>query len=229
MKKFVRNKSKVGIWTRIKNIFNNSPWHAAFSYPFVFLFFFIIITILIEYLFEYLGFNELLVTIYLGKIIFLIPIWILVGLIVSKRRFPYVVTLFIFVGLPLLGMLATSGYEKAAKVSATKTIHAQTVKYISGELNRCTQNETSIMNNTVMCSEINSTNVIQAALNLLKDKNPHNPDFPKSARSSDSNTNDEDVGYVSLSSSGSNIIIKSCNKTPCKKEENRKQSTVSVK
>ena len=119
-------------------------------------------------------------------------------------------------------------YGKEARVMATKTIHAQTVKYISGELNRCTQNETSIMNNTVMCSEINSTNVIQAALNLLKDKNPHNPNFPKAARSSDSNTKDEDVGYVNLSSSGSNIIIKSCNKTPCKKEENRKQSTVNI-
>ena len=227
MKKFVRNKSKVGIWTRIKNIFNNSPWHAAFSYPFVFLFFFIIITILIEYLFEYLGFNELLVTIYLGKIIFLIPIWILIGLIVSKRRFPYVVTLFIFVGLPLLGMLATSGYEKAAKVSATKTIYVQTVKYISGELNKCNQNETSIMNNTLVCSEINSKNVIQAALILLKDKNPFDH-VKNSVRQADSNTNDEDVGYVSLSSSGSNIIIKSCNKIPCKKEENRKQSTVSI-
>jgi type IV pilus assembly protein PilA len=130
--------------------------------------------------------------------------------------------------LAAVGVVAYNGYTGAAKVSATKTIHAQTVKYISGELNRCTQNETSIMNNTVMCSEINSTNVIQAALNLLKDKNPHNPNFPKAARSSASNTNDDDVGHVSLSSSGSNIIIKSCNKTPCKNEENRKQSTVSI-
>ena len=26
MKKSVRNKSKVGIWNRIKNIYNDSPW-----------------------------------------------------------------------------------------------------------------------------------------------------------------------------------------------------------
>jgi len=140
------------------------------------------------------------------------------------------IILFLIIGFVLFIMI----YDKffalpAARVAATKVIHAQTVKYISGELDKCNLNETSIMNNTVMCSEINSTNVIQAALNLLKDKNPHNPDFPKSARSSASNTNDEDVGYVSLSSSGSNIIIKSSNKTPCKKDENRKQSTVSVK
>ena len=140
------------------------------------------------------------------------------------------IILFLIIGFVLFIMI----YDKffalpAARVAATKVIHAQTVKYISGELDKCNLNETSIMNNTVMCSEINSTNVIQAALNLLKDKNPHNPNFPKAARSSDSNTKDEDVGYVSLGSSGSNIIIKSCNKTPCKKEENRKQSIVSVK
>ena len=140
------------------------------------------------------------------------------------------IILFLIIGFVLFIMI----YDKffalpAARVAATKVIHAQTVKYISGELDKCNLNETSIMNNTVMCSEINSTNVIQAALNLLKDKNPHNPNFPKAARSSDSNTKDEDVGYVSLGSSGSNIIIKSCNKTPCKKEENRKQSSVSIK
>jgi hypothetical protein len=140
----------------------------------------------------------------------------------------YIILFLMIVAVLFFTVFSPWYYLKEARVGATKTIHAQTVKYISGELNRCTQNETSIMNNTLMCSEINSTNVIQAALNLLKDKNPHNPDFPKSTRSSDSNTKDEDVGYVSLSSSGSNIIIKSCNKTPCKKEENRKQSTVSV-
>ena len=52
MKKSEVNKSLVSIWARIKNIYNESPVHAAFSYPFVFLFFFIIIAILIEYLFE---------------------------------------------------------------------------------------------------------------------------------------------------------------------------------
>ena len=90
MKRTVKkNKSKIGIWTKIKNIFNESPWHAAFSYPFVFFFLFVIILILIEYIFIYLGINELLVSIYLGPLFFLIPIWILTGLIVSKRREPF--------------------------------------------------------------------------------------------------------------------------------------------
>ena len=49
-----------------------------------------------------------------------------------------------------------------------------------------------------------------------------------SLRLSSSNTNDEDVGYISLSASGSNIIIKTCIKTPCKKEENRLQASIGI-
>lgn len=221
MKKSVRNKSKVGIWTRIKNIYNNSPWHAAFTYPIIYVIFFI------SLLFIPYESNIGLIFIF----ILLAPLWVFLGIFISKKKTPFVLSLFtgLIIVPTVIATFAFQGFTGSAKTSATKTIHAQTVKYISGELDKCNLNGTSIMNNTVMCSEINSTNVIQASLNLLKDKNPHNPNFPKAARSSDSNTKDEDVGYVNLSSSGSNIIIKSCNKTPCKKEENRKQSSVSIK
>ena len=33
MKKTRKTKPKIGIWARIKNIYDNSPWHAAFTYP----------------------------------------------------------------------------------------------------------------------------------------------------------------------------------------------------
>ena len=111
---------------------------------------------------------------------------------------------------------------------ATKTIHAQTIKYIKSEYDKCRNGETLIMNNTLKCSDMNSKNLIQAALNTMTDKNPHHPDHPKANRSSSSNTNDEDVGYVSFSASGSNIIIKTCIKTPCKKEENRLQASIGI-
>ena len=58
-------------------------------------------------------------------------------------------------------------------------------------------------------------------------KNPYK-NYNFAIRKSDSNTNDEDVGYVSLSASGSNIIIKTCIKTPCKKEENRLQDSIGI-
>ena len=115
-----------------------------------------------------------------------------------------------------------------AKKSVTKIIHSQTLKYIKSESDKCGNGETLIMSNTLKCSDMNSKSLIQAAINILHDKNPYSPRLG-AVRSSGSNTNDEDVGYISLSSaSGSDIIIKSCSKTPCNKEANRHSSTVSI-
>ena len=116
-----------------------------------------------------------------------------------------------------------------ARVSATKIIHSQTLKYIKSESDKCGNGETLIMSNTLKCSDMNSKSLIQATINVLHDKNPHHPDFPNAVRAFNGNTNNEDVGYISLSASGSNIIIKTCIKTPCSKEENRQSSTVSIK
>ena len=138
------------------------------------------------------------------------------------------IVLFIIIG----AVLSITIYKKyfalpAAKVNATKTIHAQNVRYISRELEKCSLGDANAMKGLLNCSKYNAETVMVAILKTSLDKNPFNTTY-NAVRSSSSNTNDEDVGYVSLSSSGSNIIIKSCNKTPCKKEENRKQSTVSI-
>ena len=110
---------------------------------------------------------------------------------------------------------------------ATKTIHAQTIKYIKSEYDKCRNGETLIMSNTLKCSDMDSKSLIQATLNASPNNNPyHNTD--NAVRSSNNNTTDEDVGYVSLSASGSDIIIKTCIKTPCKKEENRLQASIGI-
>ena len=41
--------------------------------------------------------------------------------------------------------------------------------------------------------------------------------------------NDEDVGYISLSVSGSSVMIKTCINTPCEKDENRLQESINIK
>ena len=81
MKKSVRNKSKVGIWTRIKNIYNNSPWHAAFTYPIAY----IISTAVIGGVLASSGFES--VGWFFLLIFYLTPLWVLVGLIVSKEDY----------------------------------------------------------------------------------------------------------------------------------------------
>ena len=106
MKRTVKkNKSKIGIWTKIKNIYNNSPWNAAFTYPILYIFVISILGSLIAAggsrgdeigLLAYIGIS-LMISIYLT------PIWVFVGLFVSKKKLPYILSLCI--GLGLLGIL----------------------------------------------------------------------------------------------------------------------------
>ena len=223
----VKNKSKVGIWTRIKNIYNENSFNAAFSYPVLV----VILTAVLFFLIAYLS-NEndsLLIAgvLFMFGSYILVATWVLIGLIVSKKKLPYILSL--IMGFGMLYFLFDFAYHtpKSAYTSAVKTVHAQTIKYISSELDKCRLGDATAMKGLLNCSKYNAETVMVAILKTSLDKNPYNTTY-NAVRSSSTNINDDDVGYVSLSSSGSNIIIKSCNKTPCKKEENRKQSTVSV-
>ena len=44
----------------------------------------------------------------------------------------------------------------------------------------------------------------------------------------DSNNDDKDLGYISVSTTESKVIVKTCIKTPCKKEENRLQDSIGI-
>jgi hypothetical protein len=227
MKRTVKkNKSKIGIWTKIKNIFNESPWHAAFSYPFVFFFLFVIILILIEYIFIYLGINELLVSIYLGPLFFLIPIWILTGLIVSKRRLPYFICILITLVIFLVPYLAYESFTKSAKKNATQVLHAQAVKYISAEIQQCKTGKSRFMNKSQDCPAT-ATKAVMGAVATMTDRNPF--DTSKNAvREFNNNKDDKDVGFISLSVSGTTVVIRSCISKPCYDEKNRLQDSIEV-
>jgi type IV pilus assembly protein PilA len=215
-------KKKVGFWRKIKNIYDYSPWHAAFTYPIAY----IIIALVLFGIFLSIG-NEYIGVFFYASIL-LIPIWVLIGLIISKRRLPYLLSLIIGLVIPaIIGVVAYNEFTRPAKVNATKTIHAQTVKYISAEIQKCKLGDSKFMNNNQDCPATASKAII-GAVATMTDVNPY--DSSKlSIRTSNSITNDEDVGYISLSASGSDIIIKSCNKTPCNKKANRQSSTVSIK
>ena len=99
--------SKINIWTSIKNIYNNSPWHASFTYPILYI---LISAILVGILgavsaslnFEY-TFLLNMALIFMFSIYFVPPIWVFVGLILSKKKKPYILSLII--GLSLLIIL----------------------------------------------------------------------------------------------------------------------------
>ena len=135
--------------------------------------------------------------------------------------------------LAAVGVVAYNGYTGAAKVAATKTIHAQTVKYISAEIQKCSLGEERIYKvsgfDGVPCVDLSPIKVGKNyLLYVSKDKNPYdNAKFALRGPSCNS-TKDEYVGFICLSSMQSNLSIKSCNKKPCIKESNREESTVAV-
>ena len=75
--------------------------------------------------------------------------------------------------LASVGVVAYNGYTGAAKVSATKTIHAQTVKSISAEVAKCELDKTSIVYRNLNCSSLNPNSLALAASKNSNDVNPY--------------------------------------------------------
>ena len=115
-----------------------------------------------------------------------------------------------------------------ATSAKTRVIHAQTIEYISAEIQGCALEETTIMDGNLTCSELNAANVVAAAAKTLTDKNPYSTKN-NAVRISANNTKDEDVGYINLSTSGTNVVVKSCHKTPCDIARNRRSKTIEIK
>ena len=116
-----------------------------------------------------------------------------------------------------------------ADTAATKTIYSKTFKYISEEIQGCALGKTTIMDGNLTCSELSAANVVAAtAKTLTVDRNYYDV-RDNAVRISTSNTKDEDVGYINLSTSGSNVIVKSCHTKPCSDEDNRISKTVEIK
>ena len=127
MEQSVRNKSNVGIWTRIKNIYNNSPWHAAFTYPIAYM----ISTAAIGGVIASRGLES--IGWFFLFIFYLTPLWVLFGLIVSKKRLPYLLSLIIGLVIPaLLAVVAYKGFKEAEINSGIKRAQA---KYLSKIIN----------------------------------------------------------------------------------------------
>ena len=222
MKRTVKkNKSKIGIWTKIKNVLNNSPWHSAFTYPILFIIIcFSLFGVFLSKDLENIGFIFLI-------LFYLTPLWVLFGLIVSKRRLPYLLSLIIGLVIPItIAMVAYNGYTNAAKKNAIKTMHAQAVKYISAEIQKCKTGESKFMSNSQDCPAT-ATKAVMGAVAKMTDKNPF--DTSKNAvREFNDNKDDKDVGFISLSVSGSSVVIRSCISKPCYDEKNRLQDSIEI-
>tara|TARA_B100000530_G_scaffold323726_1_gene259815 strand:- start:27 stop:464 length:438 start_codon:yes stop_codon:yes gene_type:complete len=111
--------------------------------------------------------------------------------------------------LAAVGVVAYNGYTASAKANAAKTMHSQTVKYISAEVQKCSLGESKFMGTNQDCPASGSK-VVNGAVNTMTDKNPYNTSANAVVSSSSFV-----AGQVSLSASGDTVTVKTCTKTGC--------------
>ena len=111
--------------------------------------------------------------------------------------------------LAAVGVVAYNGYTKAAKVNATKTMHAQTVKYISAEIQKCSLGESKFMGTNQSCPAT-AAKAVTGAVATLSDKNPYN-----TANAAIVSSTASVPGQVSISASGTTVTVNTCTKTGC--------------
>ena len=137
--------------------------------------------------------------------------------------------------LAAVGVVAYNGYTTAAKVNATKTIHAQTLKYISAEVMKCSLGESVIMG-TYECKYIYPLNMYSAAninahiasSSILSDsKNP----YDATSDAIKQPTTAFVLGQVSLSATVNSpymINLHTCIEEPCSTATNKIIDTVPI-
>ena len=112
--------------------------------------------------------------------------------------------------LAAVGVVAYNGYTAAAKVNATKTMHAQTVKYISAEIQKCSLGESKFMGTNQNCPAT-AAKAVTGAVATMTDKNPYST--TNNAIRSSTAFNE---GYVSLSATNATTVtVNTCTKTGC--------------
>ena len=112
--------------------------------------------------------------------------------------------------LAAVGVVAYNGYTGAAKVNTTKTIHAQAVKYISAEIQKCSLGETKFMGTNQTCPAT-AAKAVNGAIATMTDKNPYD-----SANNAIKSGTGYVVGQVSITATNATTVgIKTCIKTGC--------------
>ena len=76
--------------------------------------------------------------------------------------------------LAAVGVNTFTGFQEKAKINAVKAIHAQTVRYISYEIQRCNLGDLKFMKGTQDCPAT-AKKASNGAIATLNDKNPYYP------------------------------------------------------
>ena len=153
------------------------------------------------------GLEEYFVVVFL-----LCLIWNIVVIITNKKYFLSVAIPVLFWILTFLVFFVYTGHPSPAKSNVTKTIHRSVVLVVHEE-------------STYL---LDAESIISKVVNNSKHKNPYSTKN-NAVRISTSNTLKKDVGYINLSASGSDVVVKSCHVTPCDIALNRQSETIEIK
>jgi type IV pilus assembly protein PilA len=131
--------------------------------------------------------------------------------------------------LAAVGVVAYNGYTASAKKNTVKQMHAQTLKYISAEIQKCTLEGSSgkaFGASSSNCGTITGSNGATTAVSALvsnaTDKNPYTQ--AKAVQNSGSYAQ----GQISVQGSGKNITIKSCMVETCSGDNVLGPTTVTI-
>ena len=112
--------------------------------------------------------------------------------------------------LAAVGVVAYNGYTAAAKVNATKTMHAQTVKYISAEIQKCSLGESKFMGTNQNCPAT-AAKAVTGAVATMTDKNPY-----ETANAAIVSSAAYKTGQVSITATNATTVtVKTCTKSGC--------------
>ena len=111
--------------------------------------------------------------------------------------------------LAAVGVVAYSGYTSGAKKQAAKSTHANVVKYISAEIQKCSLGESKFMGTNQDCPAT-AAKADTGAVNTMTDKNPYS-----TADNAVKSSSQFVAGQVSVSASGSTVTVKTCTKSGC--------------
>ena len=215
------------LMNKIRNFYSENPWKRGFIFPgIIFLSFFFFVEIYFKFL-EAEGLIYLLFRIFSGLALIGSPLWVISGIIFSKKRTPYVVSLIIgAISVFLIMAFYASKKITVSKNSIIKSIHSSTLEYISAEIQKCKTGESKFMNNSQDCPAT-PAKAVTGAVATMTDKNPF--DTSKNAvREFNDNKDDKEGGFIRLSVSGASVVIRSCISKPCYDEKNHLQDIIEV-
>ena len=125
------------------------------------------------------------------------------------------------------GVMIFGGGTTKAKVAKSKEGFATVVEYIAIEMMLCNTGEDKSMKDNLTCQGRSVSSVVTAAVAATKDDQMNPYDTDKDAvTSGGNNTADSDAGYIRLSTSGTDIIVKTCVAVPCDTEANQSTKTI---